>query len=171
MAPQAAPNAANLDSRSGPDLRIHRFAPSGTIGQTTCSARVGEDDVAPRPLDRAERARDELPTIVGEVERITDAGLGRTGDQLGADSRSFDGPGQLSTDGQVPFEPDVAVAIADRDAQVVTQMVLGVLGDEHAMRTSIRSGVGRAGSRVHVATIPGPGSAGKVSFPASIRFG
>src|SRR5688572_12113374 len=121
--------------------RIHRFAPGTRIGQTTCSVGVGTDEVRTGPIHGAEYARHELPLSVREVEGIADVGLHVPGNGGETGYGNAHGAGEPASHGKVSLEPNVAVAVTYGDTQVGTQVIFGVLGDEHPVHAAVGSGV------------------------------
>src|SRR6185503_15724918 len=85
-----------------------------------------------RALDAAKQARQELTSVVAEVERLAD--LRRSQRRHGAAvCVKPDASGQAPADGQMRSEPPACLTIADRDADAVAEMVLGVARDVHVM--------------------------------------
>src|SRR5690606_40712317 len=90
--------------------------------------------------DVAHGARDELASVVAEVEGLAHHGrrLGRHGAPAREQSNSAR---ETPIDRQVSRKPGLGLPVPNRDAAIATEMVLGVAGHVEAVNTAFRSGV------------------------------
>lgn len=119
--------------------RLQLVRPLSTLG-IEGGAPVLRHAFAGWSLETTNGARDELAPVVGEVESFARPRL--LDDRHGGPvPMKVDATGQTAPHRQVRREPLAGAAVADGDAAISLEVVLGVFGDKHAILAAFRPNV------------------------------
>jgi len=118
------------------DQELHRLRRLLRRLEREASERVRLDQVLGRPLDLLKGTGDEVAPALGEEERLAESRFARVGSH-GAVGEKLDAPEELSSQGEMAGQPIARAPIANGDAHVSTEVILGVTRDAHPVDAAL----------------------------------